>query len=408
MSSRTAPSRALLPLVALFCAGYLAPYLMPTVVGRLTTGLGLSGSQAGAVGSALLLGSACAGFTLASRVDRIGRARLARLGLLMIAGGFTTAAATGQVPLVVLGCVAGGFGSGTSTAVAAVGISGEREPHRVTVLALLATSAAAGSLYLVLPRLGGGHALAFAAIAATALLVLPLTRRLPARPCPHSTAAGQPTGLPLPHLAAGAVLAVSMLCWSLAQNALWGVSGRIGLDRVGLSEAAVGMVFAVALGGGLLGVVAAGALGARLGRAVPIGAGTVVIAVCVAVGASARGPVAFAVGEVLWNTVYPVVLSYLIGLAAALDPRGRWAVYAGSASSLGVACGPLTGALLCARLGFPAMGGVLACLLLLAAVPLTAVARGARSGSWGRGAVAVGGRGGGAAVVARTDVGRAA
>ncbi|MET9877799.1 MFS transporter [Actinacidiphila glaucinigra] len=407
MSSRTAPSRALLPLVALFCAGYLAPYLMPTVVGRLTTGLGLSGSQAGAVGSALLLGSACAGFTLASRVDRIGRARLARFGLLTTAGGFTAAAATGHVLLVVLGCVAGGFGSGTSTAVAAVGISGEREPHRVTVLALLATSATAGALYLVLPRLGGGHALPLAAIAATALLVLPLTRRLPARPRPHPTAAARPAGLPLPHLGAGAVLAVSMLCWSLAQNALWGVSGRIGLDRIGLSEAAVGMVFAVALGGGLLGVVAAGALGARLGRAVPIGAGTVVIAVCVAVAASARGPVAFAVGEVLWNTFYPVVLSYLIGLAAALDPRGRWAVYAGSASSLGVACGPLTGALLCARLGFPAMGGVLACLLLLAAVPLTAVARGAGSGVRGRDAVAVGRRAA-AAVVARTDVGRAA
>ncbi|MEU1619518.1 MFS transporter [Streptomyces sp. NPDC005722] len=402
MSSRTAPSRALLPLVALFCAGYLAPYLMPTVVGRLTTGLALSGSQAGAVGSVLLLGSAGAGFTLASRVDRIGRARLARYGLLMIAGGFTTAAATGVVPLVVLGCVAGGFGSGTSSAVAAVGIAGEREPHRVTVLGLLATSATAGALYLVLPRLGGGHALPFAAIAAAALLVLPLTRRLPARPCPRTAAAAPPAGPPLPHVGAGAVLAASMLCWSLAQNALWGVSGRIGLDRVGLSEAAVGMVFAAALGGGLLGVVGAGALGPRLGRAVPVGVGTVVIAVCVAASASARGAVAFAVGEVLWNTVYPVVLSYAIGLAAALDPRGRWAVYAGSASSLGVACGPLTGALLGARLGFPLMGGVLACLLLLSAVPLTVVARGAGSGA--RGAVTVGRRAG--AVVARSDVAR--
>ncbi|MGW3245883.1 MFS transporter [Streptomyces sp. NPDC001070] len=407
MSSRTAPSRALLPLVALFCAGYLAPYLMPTVVGRLTTGLALSGSQAGAVGSALLLGSACAGFTLASRVDRIGPVRPARYGLLLIAGGFTAAAATEHVALVVLGCVAGGFGSGTSTAVAAVGIAGEREPHRVTVLALLTTSATAGALYLVLPRLGGGHALPFAAIAATALLVLPLTGRLPAAPCPRAAAAEPRAGLPLPHLGAGVVLAGSMLCWSLAQNALWGVSGRIGLDRVGLSEEAIGSVFAVALGGGLVGVVAAGVIGPRFGRAMPIGAGTVVIAVCVAASASARDAAAFAVGEVLWNTVYPMVLSYVIGLAAALDPRGRWAVYAGSASSLGVACGPLTGALLGAGLGFPVMGAVLACLLLLAAVPLTAVARGAGAGTWGRGAVAVGRRAA-AAVMARSDVGRAA
>ncbi|MFJ4848241.1 MFS transporter [Streptomyces sp. NPDC088733] len=405
MSSRTAPPRALLPLVALFCVGYLAPYLMPTVVGRLTTGLALSGSQAGAVGSALLLASACAGFLLASRVDRIGRARLARCGLLLIAGGFATAAATHHVALVVAGCVAGGFGSGTATAVAAVGIAGQREPHRVTVLGLLATSAVAGALYLVLPALGGGHALPLAAIGATALLVLPLTRWLSAAPvtASRSEAAG-----PLPHRRSGLVLAASMLCWSMAQNALWGVSGRIGLDRVGLSEAALGVVFAVALGGGLLGVTAAGALGPRLGRALPVGLGTALIAGCVAVSSSAHDATAFAAGEILWNTFYPVVLSYAIGLAASLDGRGRWAVYAGSASSLGVACGPLTGAVLGAGLGFPAMGGVLAGVLLAAAVPLTAVALGSATGGPGRVAIAVRRRRSAAAVAARSELGRAA
>lgn len=60
------------PLVALFTAGYLAPYLLPTTVGRLDSGLPLSATQAGAVGSALLLSSAAAGFLLASRVDLVG------------------------------------------------------------------------------------------------------------------------------------------------------------------------------------------------------------------------------------------------------------------------------------------------------------------------------------------------
>jgi MFS family permease len=68
------------------------------------------------------------------------------------------------------------------------------------------------------------------------------------------------------------------------------------------------------------------------------------------------------------------VLSYVISLAAALDVRGRWAVLVGSAASLGTAAGPLTGSVLSARAGFPAMGEVLAAVLLLAAVPMTAVA----------------------------------
>ncbi|MCZ9338624.1 MFS transporter, partial [Streptomyces sp. TRM76130] len=88
---------------------------------------------------------------------------------------------------------------------------------------------------------------------------------------------------------------------------------------------------------GLVGVVSAGALGARLGRAAPVGAGTVLIAGCVVLTASATGPASFTAGEIAWNALYPVVLSYLIGLAASLDPRGRWAVLVGSASSLGTA-----------------------------------------------------------------------
>ncbi|MFI9004763.1 MFS transporter [Streptomyces sp. NPDC053541] len=367
---------AVTALVALFTAGYLAPYLLPTVVGRLSAGLGLGPAQAGLVGSILLLGSASAGFALAARVERIGPRRAARAGLLLMFLGYGTAAASSLVPLVVAGAVVGGFGSGTATAVAAAGIAGRPDPHRASALGLLSVSATAGALYLTLPHLGGGHTLPFAAIAGTALLVAPSTAWLPdgrgtrATPVPGAGAKGR-----LPQRAAGTVLAGAILLWSMAQNALWGVSGRIGLTQAGLSEVALGLVFALALGAGLLGVIGAGALGSRLGRAVPIGVGTALIAACVLLSSAARGPASFATGEIAWNTVYPVVLSYLLGLAASLDPRGRWAVLVGSASSLGVACGPVVGSLLSEAAGYPGMGLTLCALLLLVAVPMTAVAR---------------------------------
>ncbi|MFD7326506.1 MFS transporter [Streptomyces sp. NPDC059875] len=374
MSSRP---RALGPLVALFTAGYLAPYLLPTVVGRLSAGLGLTPAQAGLVGSVLLLASASAGFTLASRVERFGPRRAARAGLLAMCVGYGSAALTASVPLVVGGAVVGGFGSGTTLAVAAAGIAAQRDPHRASTLGLLSVSATAGALYLTLPHLGGGHALPFASIALAAALVWPLTGGLAGGTVPAgraSEAPGRGEGPPLPHRRSGLVLAAAILLWSMAQNALWGVSGRIGLTQAGLGEVTVGAVFAVALGAGLAGVTAAGALGSRLGRAVPIGAGTAVIAVCVLVSSSAGSLPAFATGEILWNLFYPVVLSYLLGLAASLDPRGRWAVLVGSASSLGVACGPVVGSVLSERAGYPGMGMVLCALLLLIAVPMTAVA----------------------------------
>ncbi|MEV5958386.1 MFS transporter [Streptomyces sp. NPDC051987] len=368
----SAPRTTPWPLVALFTAGYLAPYLLPTTVGRLESGLPLTATEAGAVGSVLLLSSATAGFLLAARVDRVGPRTLARLGLLLAILGYGGAALTTAVPAVVAGTAIGGFGSGTITAVAATGIAAQADPHRTTTFGLLGVSALAAAVYLSVPHLGPGHAQPLAAIALTALAVWPLTARLSARTAPalKRTAAGPR----LPHLRSGLLLAAAMPCWSAAQNSLWGVSGRIGLTQAHLGEATVGAVFAAALGTGLLGVVGAGALGQRLGRALPIGLGTVLIAGCIALSASATDLASFATGEIAWNLLYPVVLSYVIGLAAALDPRGRWAVLVGSASSLGTAVGPMTGSLLAARAGFPAMGTVLAVGLLAVAVPLTAVA----------------------------------
>ncbi|MFF1644340.1 MFS transporter [Streptomyces sp. NPDC058240] len=368
MSSRP---RAAWPLVAVFTAGYLAAYLLPTIVGRLSVCLGLSTAQAGLVGSALLLSSATAGFTLAGRVETYGPRRPARIGLALAMAGYGCAALAGSVPLVVMGVVIGGFGSGTATAVAASGIAAQRDPHRTSSLGLLSVSATAGALYLTIPHLGGGHRLPFASIALVALLVWPATARLGGvTPTgPTTQVAGR-----LPHRRSGLVLAGGMLVWSMAQNALWGVSSRIGVVQVGLSEVTIGAVFAAALGAGLLGVMGAGMLGARLGRAVPIGLGTVIIAASIVLSSSAGNLGRFATGEILWNTVYPVVLSYLIGLAASLDVRGRWAVLAGSASSVGVACGPLLGSVLSEQAGYPVMGLILGAVTLLVAAPVTAVA----------------------------------
>ncbi|MEU6627031.1 MFS transporter [Streptomyces parvus] len=369
MSSRPG---AAWPLVAVFTAGYLASYLLPTVVGRLSAHLGLSPAQAGLVGSALLLSSAGAGFALAGRVERFGARTPARAGLVLAAVGYGCAALAGSVPLVVLGAMVGGFGSGTATAVAASGIAARRDPHRTSSLGLLTVSATAGVLYLTIPHLGGGHRLPFAAIALVALLVWPATARLDGARTAEETSS--PVTGRLPHRRSGLVLAGGMLVWSMAQNALWGVSSRIGVVQAGLSEVTVGAVFAAALGAGLLGVTGAGLLGARLGRAVPIGLGTVVIAASIVLSSSARDLGSFATGEIMWNTVYPVVLSYLIGLAASLDVRGRWAVLAGSASSVGVACGPLLGSVLSEEAGYPAMGLILGAATLLVAAPVTAVA----------------------------------
>ncbi|MEY9948879.1 MFS transporter [Kitasatospora sp. GAS1066B] len=384
------PHVPLVPLAALFTVGYLPACLVPTIATRLIGDFGLTATQAGSVGSALLLASAAAGIALAGRVAAIGPARLARAGLTLLTCGFTLAAVApdGAVPLLVAGCLLGGLGAGTASAVAGTGVAAAADPHRASVLALLVTSAVAAGLYLLLPRLGDSHAMPFLALAALGPLARPLLASLPGstttgpalQPGPTSAPASVPAPPPtaacgLPHRAAGLLLAATTVFWAVAQNALWGVSGQIGLHQVGFSERELGLVFAVALAGGLFGVLASAALGNRIGRALPLGLGTAAIAGCVAVSAAARSATGFAGGEVLWNALYPLVLTYLIGLAAELDPAGRWTVLVGSASAFGVACGPLTGATLLVDLGCPRLAAVLGGTLLLTAGPLVLLAR---------------------------------
>ncbi|MFJ5234617.1 MFS transporter [Kitasatospora sp. NPDC088391] len=369
------------PTVALYAAGQLPVYLLPTLVGRLTDGLGLTPTQAGALGSTLLLASATTGLLLAGRVTGLGPARLARTGLGLLALSSALAATGPGTPLLVTALILAGLGAGTATAVATTALARAADPHRTTVRALLATSGTAALLYLLLPYLGSGPAAPFGALGAIALATaaLPGGRSGPA-PAPRPTTArpARPAGDGhAPAKAAALILAVPF--WSMAQNALWGVSGRLGHVQAGLGERTLGPVFALALLGGLLGVAAAGALGSRIGRAVPIGAGTLVIAGCVLLTGTARGPVAFTTGELLWNLLYPLVLSHLLGLAAVLDPGGRRAVQTSAAAALGVACGPLVGTALAGAAGYPGMGAVLAAVLAVTALPLTLAARPGRS-----------------------------
>ncbi|QKW19621.1 MFS transporter [Kitasatospora sp. NA04385] len=375
------------PPVALYAAGQLPAYLLPTLVGRLTGGAGLTPTQAGALGSTLLLASATVALLLAGRVAALGPGRTARAGLALLGLGCALVATGPQLPLLTVALAVAGLGGGAATAVATTAIAGTSDPHRATVRALLATSGTAAGLYLLLPHLGGGPAAPFTALALAAL-VAAATRSGRLRTGPARVGGperkGRPRTGPQPRTVvtpgdggrrAATALILAVPFWSMAQNALWGISGQLGHRQAGLGEGALGLVFALALLGGLLGVTAAGLLGTRVGRTAPIGLGTLVIAGCVLLTGTARGPAAFTTGELLWNLLYPLVLSHLLGLAAALDPSGRRAVQTSAASALGIACGPLVGTALAGGLGYPGAGAVLAALLAASAGPLVLAAR---------------------------------
>ena len=228
MSSRP---RAAWPLVAVFTAGYLAAYLLPTLVGRLSTHLGLSAAQAGLVGSALLLSSAAAGFSAGRPGRGVGPRRPARIGLLLAVLGYGGAALDGLR-------TAGGHGRDGRRLRLRYGDGGGRGRHRRAARSAPDLDPGAAQRLRARGRPlsddaapGRRPRLPFAAIALAALPSGPRPAGSPAR---RATAPARPPPGRLPHRRSGLVLAGGMLVWSLAQNSLWGVSSRIGLDQAGL------------------------------------------------------------------------------------------------------------------------------------------------------------------------------
>ncbi|MYW03237.1 MFS transporter, partial [Streptomyces sp. SID3343] len=122
------PPASVAAIAVLASAGYLMANLLPVFLAAVRTGLGLSPAAAGAVGTAVLLGSALAGAAATRAAGRAGRARLARVGLLGMVGGFAVAALTGSTWLAVTGSVLGGAGSGIALTVATAAMAGTPDP----------------------------------------------------------------------------------------------------------------------------------------------------------------------------------------------------------------------------------------------------------------------------------------
>ena len=252
-----------------FHGRYLAPYLLPTTVGQARDHLGLPPPQAGLIGSALLLSSAAAGFALACRV---GRHRRPRPGpdraCCSPCSATARAAVTTSVPLVVIGRDARRLRSGTATTVAATGIAAQRDPHRASTAGPAQRLRARGRALSddAAPR---RRATASRSPRSPSRPLRRLARDRPppaaARRRPRRAAAGP---APPPPLGPGPGRRACS-CWSLAQNSLWGVSGRIGLDQAGSDGGHRRRGLRRGARHRAAGVLGAGALGSRLGRAVP-------------------------------------------------------------------------------------------------------------------------------------------
>ncbi|WP_406280932.1 MFS transporter [Embleya sp. NBC_00896] len=364
------PSAAVAAISVLASAGYLLANLLPAFLDAVRTGLGLSAAAAGALGTAVLLGSALAGAVVTRAAGRSGRARLARIGLLLMVGGFAVAAVTGATWLAVAGSIVGGAGGGMALTVATAAMAATPDPARTSGVALLAVALSGTVLYALVPLLGGGRGATVGLMAAVGLGALLMVRHLPA-----SAASADPAGKdpdPAPHRTAGLLLTTAVGVRSVAMNAVWAIAAGVGTDRVGLSAGTVRALCAACLLAGVVGVVVAGSAGRGRARTTPLVAAVCAggLAALTMTLAPAGGVALYAVGLLGWNASCQAVTTYVLGVAAVLDGRGRWGALAMAANTFGAACGPIVGLSALAAFGAPATGALIALTAVLCAVPI--------------------------------------
>lgn len=328
--------------------GLLGSNTMPVFVGSLLEGFGLDESGVGLLGSIELSGVALGSLAVTPLVKRRSRRAMALLGVALAGAGFLTAFATGGASALGLARFGAGLGCGIALASGNAAGSAHSDPDRLFARVALFGGAISAVILGLLPLVvsAWGFRGGYLALTGICVLAVPLLVCLP----PTAEASSRGAVERLPDRALGAATLVSITLFWLADQALWTFTERIGTG-VGLSLEQVGAVLAGGTVVGLLGAVAASALGVSRGRTLPLALGLLGIG-CVRVALTgAWSPVSYAALQLCWAATFLFAVPYTIGTAAALDSAGRWAAAASAVGMAGTALGPAPAGYLMAQFG---------------------------------------------------------
>ncbi|MEE9608938.1 MAG: MFS transporter [Myxococcota bacterium] len=353
--------------------------IAPLLVGALIDGLGLAPRAAGLLMSLELLAAAATVLVVAPQVARVSRRALVVWGAcLLVAAQLGSALAPG-VASVAVARVLAGVGEGVVGAAVNAVVAGTRDPDRFYAR-LAATSVATGALLLAALPFAiepFAHRGAYLLLAALVLALLPLAARVPA----HGPAGGGAAVRGLPSqgraLAVGTLVAGILVMY--ADGATWSFSERLGKD-LGIEATRLGAVFAASALAGLLGSLAAMALGLRAGRALPLAGSVAALAALTWAWGQAGSQGVFIAVLFCKSAVVFFFFPYFLGTAAALDRQGRWAAAASASMPLGSGVGPALAGTLAAAYGFAGIGWVSAGSALLALALFLGVLRALAAG----------------------------
>jgi MFS family permease len=343
--------------------GYLGSNVGPVIVQALIDS-GMRHQQAGDLGTIELLTLAICTTLVAPVVPRVSHRKLAVGGALIAALGAAISAMSESYAAMILGRIVIGAGSGLAIAGANAAVSAREDAERIfAIIWTLGGGITVGiAVFLPLVVEGGAYGLGYCVLLLLCVAALPLVLWLPAKPQSFgtdtstlSTIAGgevpSAVGEVRDRLSQGragpfgplALLTlVGIFIYSITEQALWQFSYDIAVDH-GMAYDTVRYVLGVATFAGLTGGALAAWLGLRWRRVAPLVIGCLISLAGRWLYIEATATETLVAATLLWGVGFYFVGPYQIGLAAALDRRGRVAVAAAAAVNLGYGLGPTLG-----------------------------------------------------------------
>ena len=342
-------------LAFLATAGLYYVTIMPALIDGLKEGLAFTNRQAGLVGSFNMYGGAAGALLMALIVKRMAW-RPAAHGMLLalIAIDLVSIYVLDPLALIAVRFVHGAIGG------ALVGLTYSlfartAAPDRTFGVLLLVQAGTGGLGVMILPLLVPrfGTPVLFWALIVFSVVTLLMVQFLPAYPVPQTktkVTLRVASGKRLPLLFA----LFSVTLFQAANMGLYafliGLGRNAGLEVVFISQT-LGISNWIAMLGALLVIF----LSTRHGIFLPILAGILINVLGTWMFFYSESQLFFVVANCLTAVTWNFGIAYLLGMAARFDEHGQTAVWAGFASKIGLASGPMAGSLILADTSYGAL-----------------------------------------------------
>ncbi|MEB6590065.1 MULTISPECIES: MFS transporter [Pseudomonas] len=365
--------------------GLLGLWALPFLISAIINDLQLNEAQAGLLMSAEFGFTMLASLLVAPFMGHAPRRTLALVGtLLAIAANLVSANVDDIAMLAAVRCIAG-IGAGLALACGNAAVSSARHPDRIAghmnILSVVLMIVVMLGYAKVMALFGlSGLYYAMAATMAVMLLAIPaMAQRAPiGELCTQSGTTSKGAGNILLSLPAICMM-LAMFVFQARDTMGWAFVERIG-TMVGYSGDELGVLLSFQSFVGLIGPLIAAVVGKRFGMSTPV-----ILAILLTGGTSLsyvlgeHSKTLYTAGVMTICVTYFYALSYLTGLAAALDREGRVVAAASSFLSLGLAVGPAISGGLISLGGFTlAAWGIAVTVvltLLLVIIPLASIRR---------------------------------